>query len=157
MYPKVDFFVGFFMVVFSTLMYIVAGKFPSVQKGLGAGDWPQLILTVLFVLGIILSGSSYYSYRKQARQGGEARQGSYEKKELLHVLVLFLCVAAYIRLVGLFGFILLTPFFLFALMFIFGMRKWIKMVIISVVSTAATYLIFDTLLLVLLPRFNLFY
>ena len=157
MYPKVDFFIGVFMVVFSTVMYIVADKFPAAEKGLGAGDWPKLILSVLFVLGLIQSGYSFYRYRKEVRQGGETKQSKYEKKELLHVFILFLCVVAYIKLVGLLGFILLTPFFLFALMFIFGMRKWIKMVIISVVSTAVTYLIFNTLLLVQLPRFNLYF
>jgi putative tricarboxylic transport membrane protein len=157
MYPKVDFFIGFFMVVFSTVMYIVAGKFPAAKLGLGAGDWPKLILSVLFVLGMMLAGYSYYCYRKQLRQGGGTSHGKYEKKELLHVLILCLCVAAYIRLVGLFGFILLTPFFLFALMFIFGLRKWIKMIIISVASTALVYFIFNDLLLVLLPRFTLFY
>lgn len=157
MYPKVDFFIGLFMIGFSAFMYSVADRFPAAKQGLGAGDWPKLILSVLLLLGLILAGSSYLSQRKLVKQGGKSSYGHYDKNELLHVLVLFLCVAAYIWLVGFFGFILLTPFFLFALMFIFGMRKWIKMGVISVVSTAATYLIFNTLLLVLLPRFNIYF
>lgn len=153
MYPKVDFFVGLGLVVFSTVGHFMAGRLRDAEKGLGAGDWPKMILTVLFVLGVMLAGYAVYQYRKQQQSAGP---GTYEKGELKNVLLLTLCVAIYIRLVATLGFILLTPFFLFALMRIFGLRQWLKMGLISVVSTAIIYVIFRHYLLVLLPRFILF-
>ncbi len=45
---------------------------------------------------------------------------------------------------------------MFAMMYIFGLRKWLKMVIISVSSMAVIYIVFNNLMYVLLPRFNLF-
>lgn len=152
MYPRVDFFVGIFLVIFSAAAHYMAGKLPEAQRGIGPGDYPQVILKALFVLGLIEIGYAYYLYRKKSAAGVR----KFEKRELLNVLILALTVVAYTRLVTYVGFILLTPFFLFAMMFIFGQRQWIKMTVVSVVSTAVIYLLFNNLLLVLLPRFRLF-
>ena len=86
----------------------------------------------------------------------ENKVSHYEKGELRQIFLLVLCVALYIKLVAYFGFILLTSPFIFLMMLIFGLREWIKMIIISVVSTAVIYVLFNNFLLVLLPRFNLF-
>ncbi|GEM_PF-1428305 len=157
MHPKADFFIGLFLVVFSTIGYSMADRLRDAERGLGAGDWPKMILTVLFVLGAILAGYGYYQYRqyvKEPSQSDSAEQ--FEQGELRNIAVLVLCVAIYIRLVALLGFVLLTPFFLFALMRIFGLRQWLKMGVISVVATAIIYVLFNDYLLVLLPRFRLF-
>lgn len=160
MYPKVDFFVGIVLVVLSTIGHVLANRLAPAERGLGAGDWPRMILSVLLVLGAILAIYAYYQYRRSGgrtaeRSNSEAQQ-RFEKGELRNVLILTLTVALYVRLVALLGFILLTPPFLFALMAIFGLRQWIKMGVISVVSTAIIYVLFNNLLLVLLPRFTLF-
>ena len=41
-----------------------------------------------------------------------------------------------------FGFLFSTPVFLFLAMLLFGERKWLRMVIISVTGTAVLYLFF---------------
>lgn len=154
MYARVDLFVGIFLVVFAAVAHYMAGMLPEAKRGIGPGDYPQVILKVLLVLGLIQIGYAYYHHRKKTPEE-EVRK--FEKKELFNVFILALCVVAYVRLVTLVGFILLTPFFLFAMMYIFGQRQWIKMTIVSVVSTAVIYLLFNNLLLVLLPRFRLFF
>ena len=165
MYPKIDLFVGLFIIVFSTAAHFIADKMPDAQRGLGAGDYPKIILKVLIVLGSIQAIYSGYMYWKNLRQAKESQgavpaevtgKGKFDKGELKQVFILILCVALYIRLIALFGFILLTPFFLFALMFIFGLRKWLKMGIISILSTAILYVVFNDWFLVLLPRFNIY-
>ncbi len=152
MYPKVDLSIGLALIVFSAVGYSIADRMREVELGIGPGDFPKVILAVLLVLGVILTGHSYYHLRKETN----ADVKKFEKSELKHVVLLVLCVAAYIRMVVIFGFLLLTPFFLFALMRIFGLRKWIKMGVISVVATAIIYVVFNEWLLALLPRFTLF-
>jgi putative tricarboxylic transport membrane protein len=168
MYPKIDFFVGLFLIAISIIAHSIADKMPEAPQGLGAGDYPKLVLKVLIILGLIqvlYSGYLYWKKMKKMKKMKESEgdvpaeavgKGKFDKGELKHVLILFVCVALYIRLVALFGFILLTPFFLFALMLIFGLRKWLKMGIISIVSTAILYVVFNNWLLVLLPRFNIY-
>ena len=53
MYPKIDSFVGLFIIVFSTAAHFIADKMPDAQRGHGAGDYPKIILKVLIVLGSI--------------------------------------------------------------------------------------------------------
>ena len=152
MYPKTDFFIGLFLIALSTVGHIIAEKLPEVERGLGPGDYPQAVLRILFILGILLAGHAYYQLKKMP----ENKVSHYEKGELRQIFLLVLCVALYIKLVAYFGFILLTAPFIFLMMLIFGLREWIRMVIISVVSTAVIYVLFNNFLLVLLPRFNLF-
>jgi cell division protein FtsW (lipid II flippase) len=130
----------------------MAGKLPEAKKGLGPGDYPRVILGILFILGVILAGYAFYIYKKKTRQN----ENKFEKGEFKQVFLLVACVAFYIKIQAYLGFIILTPFFMFAMMYIFGLRKWIKMAAISIVSTAVIYIIFNNFLYVLLPRFNLF-
>lgn len=152
MYPKTDFFIGLFLIALSAVGHIIAEQLPEVARGLGPGDYPQAVLRILFVLGLLLAGQAYYQLKKKP----ENVVSHYEKGELRQIFLLVLCVALYIKLVAYFGFILLTSPFIFLMMLIFGLREWIRMVIISVVSTAVIYVLFNNFLLVLLPRFNLF-
>lgn len=152
MYPKFDFFVGLFVMVFASVGHYMAGKLQTAPKGLGPGDYPMVILRVLFILGAILTGYAFYMHKKKSRPEGK----KFEKGEFKQVFILFACVALYIKLVAYFGFIFLTPFFMFAMMYIFSLREWIRMTVISVVGTALIYIVFNNYLYVLLPRFNLF-
>ena len=51
MYPRVDLIIGLFLVVLSTAAHFVADRLPPAKLGLGAGDFPKVILKVLFVAG----------------------------------------------------------------------------------------------------------
>jgi hypothetical protein len=152
MYPKIDLLVGLFIMVFSAVGQYMAGKLQTAPKGLGPGDYPMVILRVLFILGAIQTGYAFYTQKKKSGREGK----KFEKGEFKQIFILFVCVALYIKLVAYFGFILLTPFFMFAMMYIFSLREWIRMAVISIVGTALIYIVFNNYLYVLLPRFNLF-
>jgi hypothetical protein len=152
MYPKIDFFIGLFVLIFSAAGYMMAGNYPSVQKGLGPGDYPRVILGMLFLLGGIQAVYAFYKFRTIK----QTDKKNYEKGEIKHVVLLITCVVVYIKALAYFGFPLLTPVFVFLLMYIFGLRKWIKMLVISFATTVLTFVIFEKFLYVLLPHFNLF-
>ncbi len=152
MYPKIDFIVGLVIMVFAAAGHYMAGLLPPAKKGLGPGDYPRVILTILFFLGLLLAGNAFYQVKKKL---GKTRK-NYEKGEVTQILLLAGSTAAYIKLQMYFGYLLLTPVFMFVMMYLFGLRKWVKMAAISVITGAATYILFNNYLYVLLPRFNLF-
>ncbi len=152
MHPKIDFISGIVLMVFSVAAHRMADRLPPVPKGLGPGDYPKVIVTILFILGLILSGNAYYTARKKSWEGKK----SYAKEEFKQVFLLVLCIAVYIKLVGYMGYLYLTPFFVFAMMYLYGLRTWVKMGVISLVTGVFTYVLFNNYLYVLLPRFNLF-
>jgi hypothetical protein len=152
MYPKIDFFIGLFLMAFSSAGYYIANKLPAAKKGLGPGDYPKVILGLLFILGLILAGYAFYQFKKTTPTGKK----KFEKGEVRQVFLLAACVALYIKLLFYFGFLLLTPVIMFVMMYLFGLRKWIKMVVISIATSVITFVIFNNFLYVLLPRFNLF-
>ena len=58
--------------------------------------------------------------------------------------------------IQLIGFLYITPFFVAALMWISGARKWKQILIISAGSTVGIYLFFQKVFRVLLPQGTLF-
>jgi hypothetical protein len=152
MTSTIDLFTGLFLIVFSVAAHIYAGSLPEVTRGLGPGDYPRVVLKGILVLGTILAATSVYHLRKSENPNVK----KFEKGEFRQVVILVICIALYTALVRFFGFIILTPLFMFMMMLIFGLRKWVRMIVISVITTAVTYYLFNNLLLVLLPRFRLF-
>ena len=50
-----------------------------------------------------------------------------------------------------FGYLIVTPFFMVVLFWLLRIRKWITVLLLSVISTVALYLFFSTVLEVILP------
>ena len=151
MTAKVDFFVGVFLIILFAGVYYMTGKMPQKDLGLGPGDYPRVIVSLLGLFGVLLSVQSVLKIRKK-----EDKEKMFEKGEILQVFYLIVCVAVYLTILPFLGFIFLTPAFMFIMMLIFGLRKWIKMIIISLVTTIIIYVLFDRFFLVLLPEFSLF-
>lgn len=151
---KVDFFVGIFLLVFSVGIFYMTGQMPQKEDGLGPGDYPRVIAYCVALLGFIQTVLSVRRMRRADQPTSSPR--IFEKREILNIFFLTVCVAVYLVALPYLGFIILTPFLMFMMMLLFGLRKWIKMIVVSVVSTAVVYFLFDKFFLVLLPRFSLF-
>ena len=65
---------------------------------------------------------------------------------LLHVAGTVVLFVLYILALRAFGFLFPTPVFLFLSMLLFGERKWLRMVLISIIGTLVLYLFFVQLL-----------
>lgn len=152
MSARVDFFVGLSLIVLMVGAHLVAAQLPRVPRGLGPGDYPRVVINALLVLGALLAASGLYQIRKKAQP--DARK--FVDGELPGVFLLLASIVAYLVLVRIFGYLVLTPLFMVAMMYLFGLRKWVRMIVIGVLTSAVTYVIFNNFLYVLLPRFNLF-
>ena len=60
-----------------------------------------------------------------------------------------MCVYAF--LMPRLGYYVVTPFFIFAVMFLMGNRKWIQVILVTLGFTLFAFLVFTKLLGVLLP------
>jgi hypothetical protein len=140
----------------SIATFLIAGKMPTVPKGIGPGGYPMVISAVLFVLGLALS---IQNFPRKSISGAPAKKDTGKPiswQTLKRPLMIGVVVFIYIRGMFYLGFLLLTPFFLFFTIWFFGYRRWLRAAIISVVTTAIIYVVFYYGFQVLLPRFILF-
>ena len=74
-----------------------------------------------------------------------------KNKDIQRMLVGLAIILATAFLWSILGFLIVTPFTIFSLMFVLGKREWIKMAIISVAVTAVVFLAFRFLLGIEMP------
>ena len=48
-----DFIISIILIALSAFLYMTADKMPGATKGIGPGDYPKFICTILFILGVI--------------------------------------------------------------------------------------------------------
>ena len=133
----------------SVLVYILTLGMAKVPLGIGPGDYPRVIAAGLFILGGIQAIQGW-------RKGSPSLKVLYPSGMLKRVFGLVLMTFIYVKLLGYLGFLYLTPFFMFAAMYYFGMQKTVTSSIISVTMTVAIYAVFKIVFHVPLPRFTLF-
>lgn len=149
---KADCLTGCGILILSVAAYFSADALPAATSGLGAGGFPKFIAFCLGVLGIVQAIISYSNMKKNP---GKDKQVLH-KDELLGALVMVIAFALYIMLVKPLGYILATIIFLNAFFFIYGERKPVRMIIISVCFSIICYFLFKNVFYVMLPAGKLF-
>ena len=157
MTPKADFFAGIGIVIFSGVMFSIAGKMaPPATFGLGPGGYPMLVTGVLLLLGAILAVQGWLGIRRSAAdkaETGQAKGKTVTLAELKGIVILALSFWAYVFLMKYLGYLITTPIFLFLFLFQYGYRNWLRMVLISAISTVVTWVLFNYAFLIYLPDF----
>ena len=122
----------------------------NLPNTLGSAFMPWVLNICLIVLSILLMAVS-------------AIRGSNEKcdfhislKEGAGVILLTVFVYIYVQVMSYLGFLIITPFFLAALMLITGSRKWKEIGFVSLGATFGIYLFFQKVFQVILPRGDIF-
>ncbi|MDR2588086.1 MAG: tripartite tricarboxylate transporter TctB family protein [Spirochaetales bacterium] len=146
---RADFVMGLGFMAAAVCVFTLASDFLKVDRGIGPGDYPRVVAAGLFILGAILSVDSFV-------RGFPPIEEKFNFRAVLRLLVFIAASCAYLWLMSILGFNLVTPFFLFFGMYFFGYRKWLTMALVSVCVTAALYVIFRVIFLVMLPPFRLF-
>lgn len=146
---KYDLFTGMGLMLLSAIMYRSTLTMAKVRLGIGPGDYPRVIASILFVLGGMLAVRSLFALRS-----GHKR--IFEPKALGRVVGTVAVTFGYIRLMRDMGFIYTTPIYLLFLLTMFGYKRKIPAVAISICTTFALYWVFRSVFQVLLPEFSLF-
>lgn len=146
---RVDFWTGVALVALSVGVWILTAKLPVPKRGIGPGQYPRVISVMMFFLGLVLAATNL---RGGYPQAGEAIKWIH----LLRALVLAVGSFIYVRLLKVFGFPLLTPFYLYGMIRLFGYKKWKVTVLVSLLSTAVIFLLFNVVFMVFLPKGSIF-
>ena len=101
----------------------------NLPNTLGSSFMPWVLAICLFVLSILLLLQSLF------KVSAETCDYAISKKEGTGILFLVVLVVVYIKTMTFFGFLLITPFFLVALMLTIGARKWKEVVLTSTLVT----------------------
>jgi hypothetical protein len=159
MTPRADFFTGIGIVIFSAVMFTLAGRMPPPASfGLGPGGYPMLVTGVLAALGIILAIQGWLQMRRAAKAVRAEKDSAGAKKllgpgELRGIAILALSFWLYIVLIKYLGYLITTPIFLFLFLLQYGDRKWLRMILVSVITTVASWVLFVYAFRIFLPDF----
>ena len=147
--PFSDLVIGIACMALGVAVFIAAGNLQQVKLGIGPSGFPKFIAVVLAILGLAQTVMALSS-------GVEAPKFNVDKRAAGLFAAAVAMSVAYVMLVTQIGFIILTPLLLIGLMFLFGERSIVKMLIISVITTACVWLLFTEVFMIFLPAGRLF-
>ena len=136
------------------LLVLSRGLPQSSLVPLGPGFYPRIVLVIMAVLAVMLLASDLWRQRTQSAAAGA--EAAPEKRNYRLVGMTFAVFAGYVFLLPLIGYRLATFLFMVALQAVIdpprGARRWVVVTVSALTSAAATYIVFDHYLSVLLPR-----
>jgi putative tricarboxylic transport membrane protein len=146
--PRANLIISIVLISFSGFYaYLITGlPKRNLPNTLGADFMPWVLTICLLLLSVLLLVQSLL------KRSAEEEADKISPQQILGMAVLFVIFVAYIVLMNMVGYLVVTPFFIFAMMVISGSRRWAEMVISSVVVTAFVYLVFQFVFRVQLPR-----
>ena len=144
-----DLIMGILFMLLAAFWFYHANKMMKVELGIGPGGYPKFVSVGLFILGLLLTVQSII-------KGLPKWEAKIDRKAALRLLIFVAVTFAYVRVMRVMGFIIMTPLYLFFACWFFGYRKYIIAAILSIGLTAGIHVIFRMIFLVMLPVFRLF-
>ena len=147
--PFSELVIGIACMALGVAVFIAAGNLQQVKLGIGPSGFPKFIAVVLGILGLAQTATALSS-------GVEKPKFDVDKRAASLFAAAVAMSVAYVMLVTQVGFIILTPLLLIGMMFLFGERSIVKMLIIAVITTVCVWLLFTEVFLIFLPAGRLF-
>lgn len=139
-----------FIIFFGSIyLYFETFKFKGheVYGKLGPAIWPRFLLIVLMALSFLVAIDIFRRERKKFEREKKRIEDS-----ILKFFVALVIIGLYFFNLVIFGFIIITPIFLIAFMYILGERKKIWMIGVSLGITFLIVYVFTKVMYVPLPR-----
>jgi len=147
--PFSELVIGLACIALGVAVFVAAGSLQTVKLGIGPAGMPRFVAVLLMVLGLAQTVTAVST-------GVKAPEFNVDKKAAGLFAAAVAMSVAYVLLVETFGFIILTPLLLIGLMFLFGERNIVKMLLIAAVTTACIWLLFTKVFLIFLPVGRIF-
>jgi hypothetical protein len=146
--------IGGVLFVFCVVVYlIIPSQVPELMRydasmGLSPAVFPKLavILIAAFSIGLLLSG-----LRSQNIAPEEKRRNLYTGTAV-RVITTFIILVAYVYLIDIFGYLVMTPLALALLMWYFGQKNWFLILSLAILTTAGLYVFFRYIMYIILPE-----
>ena len=140
---KMNVGVSLFFIALACYVLFAARSFPGeIDHVPGPGYFPTILAAILILLSVLLIVSS--------RHVSEASLGIFARQNRI-IFVAGGLTVTYLALLFVFGFLIATPIYLIAILRFFRMTRWRSLLLTSVLTTAASYALFTTVLEVQLP------
>ena len=143
--PFSELVIGLACIALGICVFVAAGSLQKVRLGIGPGGFPKFISVVLMILGAAQTIMAVSA-------GVEAPKFNVEKKAATLFLSAVIVTAVYVALLPTVGFVLLTPVLMLIMMYLFGAREYLRMIIIAVVTTIVVWLLFTDVFMIFLPQ-----
>ncbi|WP_164919030.1 MULTISPECIES: tripartite tricarboxylate transporter TctB family protein [Acutalibacteraceae] len=150
---KYNYILSVIVIVIASAGLYITTTFHTVSSNAndpGGAFWPRMLLVglILCALGLIVQSA----LAKPESGSQEAPLIDYKSAGVHCVLIIFAIMVAYAVALYFFGFIPATLFFVVATMLAMGERKVLKIGLTTVCVTGSIYLMFATLMGVILPQ-----
>jgi cellulose synthase/poly-beta-1,6-N-acetylglucosamine synthase-like glycosyltransferase len=124
--------------------YAILGTKTSIAR---AHYFPYLIGVTILVISILIITREWKN--KAKNENIFFPQVDLEKMKGAGILLIFSLI--YIILLGPLGFFIVTPVFMIICLWYLGLHEWVKLSLISILTTICVFLVFNTLMGVQLP------
>jgi len=146
----VDIVVGLAAIALLVAVVVLSERFPQPHRfELGAAVFPRIVAVLLALVGASIALKRIVASLRPAT-GSTTEWVAIENP--IQVLVALVALVLYGMFLRGLGFLIVTPLFLLVLLRVLGVRSWLAVVLIAVLSTAGIWIIFDRLLGVPLPN-----
>lgn len=155
---RIDIVCGLLAGAVSLLFYIGTLSFPDMSIGINPRAYPLVIIIASFALSVLLTAQGAMKMRREkalARrgEGGAAVARTLPRgKTAWYLVALTAGMLAYALSMEDLGYIVVTPFLTALTMWLFGERKPLKIIFVSVLVSIVLYWIFRSVFRVPLPR-----
>ena len=154
---KSDVIVGLILLGLAILFFALSFTLPVRRAGLSPTTFPRFVTIVMALLasGLVVQGvrtqrlATADSGRRPADEVGQKRRYA------LRFILLAVLGIGYTQLIRFLGFVVATPFMMAGTMLLFDEKKWYRIALVAVISTAVLYGLFRIVFRVPLPRFDL--
>lgn len=145
---KADIVAAICLLLVSFLVFWISKDFPSSKTGIGVSTFPKLLagLLIIFSIVIIIQAIKNSSFSKKEPTFKEFKKGH----KLIIAVIIILII--YIQMLEVLGFILSSFLLLITLMFVFGERRKIILLLVPLLFSVILYLVFSKMAMVFLPE-----
>jgi len=141
-------FFGIWVIWLSHQLDVAAGT----KLGFNLSFYPRLLGWFIFIASLIIL---FRQFSKREEKDDDKTQAvpSFKNVALLKRMGgSIVLVIAYMSLISIVGYLLLTPIFLFAFISLLGNRNWVMIILVSILLTSLVYFFFWMLLYIPLPE-----
>jgi hypothetical protein len=143
---------GAIFIILSAFFFAMTFGFPEITIALSPTVFPRFVTICLFFLSLILL---IQGLRKQLTGREKKTKGKLDRSYFLRFILTGAVGLLYTRIIRYTGYIIATPLFISGTMLIFAEKKWYRIVLVSIITTATLYGVFRMIFRVPLPRFSL--
>jgi putative tricarboxylic transport membrane protein len=143
---------GSIFLFLSMFFFALTFQFPEVTIALSPTVFPRFVTVSLGFLSLLLLAQGI---RKRLGSRGEKHKVRVDRPYAIRFLLLASIAFVYTRILETTGYLLATPLFIAGAMLVFNEKKWHRIALISILTTAVLYGVFRMIFRVPLPRFPL--